>query len=103
MQRLTRIVGRALLGIVPEALDEVGRQLQAVGRQLFPHLTARFTRTWMLPAWLPMPGRQRFRCAVALYNAIAQRLITVRRQALQHASTAPTDMLALLIAASHDI
>ena len=103
MHRLAfRIVGRALLGIDPEALDEVGRQLQAVGRQLFPHLTARFTRTWMLPAWMPMPSRQRFRRAVALYNAIAQRLITARRQALQHTPTAPTDVLALLIAASHD-
>jgi cytochrome P450 len=103
MHRLTfRIVGRALLGIELGALDEYGRQLQAVGQQLLPHLAGRLTRPWVLPAWFPMPGRQRFRRAVALYNAIAQRIITARRQALQHAPTAPTDVLALLIAADHD-
>jgi cytochrome P450 len=103
MHRLTfRLVGRALLGINPEALDEVGRQLQAVGRQLLPHLTEHFARTWMLPGWLPMPGRWRLRRAVTLYNATAQRIITARQQALQHAPTALTDMLALLITVGHD-
>ena len=103
MHRLTfRIVGRALLGIAPEELDEVGRQLQAVGQQLFPYLAARFTRAWILPAWMPMPSRRRFRRAVALYNAIAQRLISARRQALRHTPTASTDVLALLIATGHD-
>ena len=103
MHRLTfRVVGRALLGLTPEALDDLGRQLQAVGRQLFPYLAPHLRRTWTLPAWIPTPGRQRFRRAIATYNAIAQQVITMRRQVLQHNHTASTDLLALLITADHD-
>ena len=41
MHRLTfRVVGRALLGLAPETLDELGKQLQTVGQQLFPYLAA---------------------------------------------------------------
>jgi cytochrome P450 len=102
MHRLTfRIVGRALLGIAPAALDEVGWQLQAVGQRLSPHLTARLPRPWTLPSWVPTPSRQRFRRAVAVYNTIAQQVITARRQALRHNTTAATDVLAMLIVA-HD-
>ncbi len=103
MHRLTfRLVGRALLGIAPESLDHVGRQLQTVGRQLFPYLTTRITRTWPLPTWLLTPDRLRFRRAVAAYNGIAQQLITTRRQALHGADSATTDLLAMLITAHDD-
>jgi cytochrome P450 len=100
MHRLTfRVVGRALLGLTPETLDDLGQQLQAVGQQLFPHLAAPLRRTWLLPGWVPTPGRQRFRRAVAAYNTIAQRVITTRRQRLQHHHTAAADWLALFITA----
>jgi cytochrome P450 len=103
MHRLTfRVVGRVLLGLTPESLDDLGRQLQAVGRQIFPYLTPHLRPTWTLPAWIPTPRRQRFRRAIATYNAIAQQVITMRRQALQHNHTASTDLLALLITADHD-
>lgn len=102
MHRLTfRIVGRALLGIVPEALDEMGRQLQAIGQQLFPYLATPLTRTWALPAWLPTPSRWRFRRAIAAYNALAQQVITARRLARQH-HAAPGELLAFLLAAVDD-
>jgi cytochrome P450 len=103
MHRLTfRIVGRALLGIAPAALDEVARQLQAVGEQIMPYLMTRLTRTWAPPAWLPTPHRWRFRGAVSVYNTLAQRLITMRRQTLPHDRAAATDVLAMLIAAGDD-
>jgi cytochrome P450 len=100
MHRLTfRIVGRTLLGIAPTALDEVARQLQAVGEQIMPYLMTRLTRTWALPAWLPTPRRWRFRRAVHVYNALAQQLITMRRLTLQHERAASADLLAMLMAA----
>ena len=100
MHRLTfRIVGRTLLGIAPAALDEVARQLQAVGEQIMPYLMTRLTRTWALPAWVPTPHRWRFRRAVRVYNTLAQQLLTMRRLALQHERAASTDLLAMLIAA----
>jgi cytochrome P450 len=100
MHRLTfRIIGRALLGISPPMLDDVGRQLQEIGKQLLPSFAARTWHTWTLPAWIPTPRRQRFRRAVAAYNAVAQRLIAMRQFALQHGDAAPTDLLARLIAA----
>jgi cytochrome P450 len=100
MHRLTfRVVGRALLGLAPETLDGLGKQLQTVGQQLFPHLAAPLRRTWLLPGWMPTPGRQRFRRAVAAYNAIAQQVITARRQMMQHDHNAPADWLALFITA----
>jgi cytochrome P450 len=103
MHRLTfRVVGRALLGLPPEALDRLGRQLQAVGQQIFPYLVPHLRRTWALPAWIPTSRRQRFRRAIAAYNALAQRVITTRRQTLQQHHTPHTDLLALLITANHD-
>jgi cytochrome P450 len=103
MHRLTfRIVGRALLGLAPETLHELGQQLQTVGRRLLPYLTTRLTRTWRLPAWVPLPGQRHFRQAIAVYNGIAQQVITTRRQTLPHATTAAADLLALLITAEHD-
>ena len=54
MHRLTfRVVGRALLGLAPETLDELGKQLQTVGQQLFPYLAAPLQRTWLLQAGCP--------------------------------------------------
>jgi cytochrome P450 len=102
MHRLTfRVVGRALLGLAPETLDDLGRQLQAVGQQLLPYLAAPLRRTWLLPSWVPTPGRQRFRRAVAAYNTIAQQVIMSRRQMLQHHHAAPADLLALFITAGN--
>jgi cytochrome P450 len=102
MHRLTfRMVGRALLGVAPEALDQLGWQLQAIGKQLFPSLAARLTRTWALPAWFPSAGRCRFRRAVAAYHHLAQQVIAARRLAMPQHHTPPTDLLATLIAA-HD-
>ena len=51
---------------------------------------------------MPTPGRQRFRRAVAAYNAIAQQVITTRRQMMQHDHTAAADWLALFITACDD-
>jgi cytochrome P450 len=98
MHRLTfRIVGRALLGIAPQDLDAIGRQLQALGGQLLPHLTAPLTHTWGLPAWLPTPRQWRFHRAITAYRGVAQQIIMARRQALN--LTASTDLLAILLTA----
>ncbi len=103
MHRLSfRVVGRTLLGHAPETLDELGKQLQTMGQQLFPYLAAPLRRTWLLPSWVPTPGRQRFRRAVAAYNAIAQQVITTRRQMMQHDHTAAADWLALFITTCDD-
>lgn len=103
MHRLTfRIVGRALLGIAPDALDDVAQQLQVLAWQLLPHLTAHAPHRWTIPAWVPTLRHRRFRRAVAVYNAIAQQLIAARRQAMCHASTQDADLLAILIAARDD-
>lgn len=101
MHRLTfRIAGRALLGIDPDDLDDLGRQLQGVGQQLRPLLAAGSTGTGALPAWLPGPRRRRFRHAIAGYHAIAQRLIDQRRAAEQGSRREQMNLLDLLLAAA---
>ncbi len=100
MHRLTfRVVGRALLGVAPEALDDLGLQLQEVASRLWPHLAARVMHGWGVPAWVPTPKRRQFRRAVADYNAIAQRLIEARRHAMQRSTESCEDLLAAFIAA----
>jgi cytochrome P450 len=102
MHRLTfRVMGRVLLGIAADALDEVGLQLQATAGPLMQYFSARGKHLWTLPDWVPTPQQRRVRRAIATYNAIVQQLIATRRQALQHSDTPPADILARLIAA-HD-
>ena len=103
MHRLTfRVAGRALLGIAPDDLDGIGRQLQGVGRQLRPLLASGLTRAWALPVWLPALRRRRFRHAIAGYNAIVQRLIDRRRAAGQGDRCRGVNLLDLLMAAAED-
>ena len=100
MQRLTfRIVGRAILGSAPPALDDVGRQLQALAGPLMRYFSARSTHHWAIPPWVPTPQRRRVRRAVASYHAVVQQLIETRRQALDRRQAQAPDVLARLIAA----
>ena len=99
MHRLTfRIAGRALLGIEPGDLDDLGRQLQGLGRQLRPLLSGAAGIS-ALPKWLP-PPRRRFRLAVSSYNSIAQRLIDQRRAAGWGDRGKKMNLLDLLMAAA---
>src|SRR5262249_55602767 len=103
MNRLTfNVVGRVLLGIAPDTLDEYGRQLKAIALQLLRHMNDRATHLWTLPGWLPTPRNRQFRRAVAVYDALVQQIISARRQALQSAREQATDVLALLLAACDD-
>jgi cytochrome P450 len=100
MHRLTfRVVGRALLGVAPEALDDLGLQLQEVASRLWPHLAAPVMHGWRMLEWVPTPKRRQFRRAVADYNAIVQRLIEARRHAIQRSTEPCEDLLATFIAA----
>ena len=102
MHRLTfRIAGRALLGIKPDDLDDVGRQLQGLGRQLKPLLASGAATPWTVPAWLS-PRRRRLRRAMADYHAIAARLIAQRRAAGQGCRRRNTNLLDLLMAGAAD-
>ncbi len=100
MHRLTfRVVGRALLGLAPDRLDDLGRQLQGLATQLMPSLAMDSPALRMLLGWIPTPRRQRFRQAVARYHTIAQQLIMARRDAMRHDDAQTSDVLAKLIAA----
>lgn len=95
MQRLTfRIIGRAVLGLAPEALDPLGRQLQALARRLAPGLSAALASPWS--RWLPTRRQWRFARAINDYHALAQALIDVRQRTR---TPADTDLLAVLLAA----
>ena len=101
MHRLTfRVAGRALLGIAPDDLDGIGRQLQGAGRQLRPLLVPGLTGAWALPAWLPVLRRRRFRHAIADYHAIVQRLIDQRRATRQGHRYKGANLLDMLMAAA---
>ena len=103
MHRLTfRIAGRGLLGIEPGDLDDLGRQLQEVGRQLRPFLSSRMTQNLALSRWLPTLRRWRFRRAITDYHTIIQRLIDHRRSAGQGDRRRETNLLDLLMAAAAD-
>lgn len=102
MHRLTfRIAARALLGIEPAALDDLGRQLQRLGRRLKPLLASGAATPWAVPAWLS-PRRLRFRRAIDDYHAIAQRLIDRRRAAGEGSRRRNTNLLDLLMAGAVD-
>ena len=101
MHRLTfRLAGRALLGIDPDDLDGIGRQLQEAGRQLRPLLVSGLTAAWALPAWLPSLRRRRFRRAIVGYHAIVQRLIDQRRVAGRGDHHKGANLLDLLMSAA---
>lgn len=102
MHRLAfRIAGRALLGIKPGDLDDLGRQLQGLGRQLKPLLTSGAATPWAMPAWLS-PRRRRFRNAIDDYHAIAERLIDQRRTARRGSHRREMNLLDLVVAAAAD-
>jgi cytochrome P450 len=103
MNRLTfNVVGRVLLGVAPDTLDEYSRQLKAIALRLLQHMNDRATHLWALPGWIPTPRNRQFRRAVAVYDALVQQIISARRQALQSAQAPATDVLALLLAACDD-
>jgi cytochrome P450 len=103
MNRLTfNVVGRVVLGVAPDTLEEYSRQLKAIALRLLQYMHDRATHPWALPAWIPTPRNRQFRRAVAVYDALVQQIISARRHALQSARAPATDMLALLLAASDD-
>ena len=102
MHRLAfRIAGRALLGIKPGDLDDLGRQLQGLGRRLKPLLASGATTPWAVPAWLSL-RRRRFRRAIDDYHAIAEQLIDQRRAAGRNSRGREMNLLDLLTAAAAD-
>ena len=102
MHRLTfRIAARALLGIRPGDLDDLGRQLQGLGRRLKPLLASGTATPWAVPAWLS-PRWLRFRRAIDDYHAIAERLIDQRRAAGRGSHRRGMNLLDLLMAAAAD-
>ena len=79
MHRLTfRIAARALLGIKPDELDDLGRQLQEVGGRVKPFLASGAAGTRPPAKWFPVTLSRRFRRAITDYHAIVQRLIDER-------------------------
>ena len=99
MHRLAfRVAGRALLGIEPGDLDDLGRQLQGLGRQLKPFLASGKSTSRAVPAWFSLRQR-RFQRAIDDYHAIAQRLIDRRRGTGQGSCHRDTNLLDLLMAA----
>ena len=103
MNQLTfNVVGRVVLGVAPNTLEEYGRQLKAIAPQLLQYMQDRATQPWAPPAWLPTPRNRQFRRAVAVYDTLVQQIIAARRHALQSRRAPATDMLALLLAASDD-
>ena len=102
MHRLAfRIAARALLGIEPGDLDDLGRQLQGLGRQLKPLLASGAATPWAMPAWLS-PRRRRFQNAIDDYHAIAERLINQRRAAGRVSRDREVNLLDLLMADAVD-
>lgn len=100
MHRLAfRIAGRALLGIEPADLDDLGRQVEGLGRQLKPLLASGAATPWAVAAWL-WPRRRRFQRAIDDYHAIAERLINRRRAAGRGNRDREMNLLDLLMAAT---
>ena len=94
MHRFTfRVVGRALLGLDPAVVDQVGQQLQAIAGPLMQHLASGKASRWAIPT----AQQRRFRLAVAAYNEIVQQLIEARRQTLRADGAESADLLAHLI------
>ena len=99
MHRFTfRVVGRALLGLEPGVVDQVGQQLQEIAPPLMQRLASGKTYGWAIPT----AQQRRFRQAVSAYHEIVQQLIESRRQTRQSDGSEPEDLLARLIAAHDD-
>ena len=100
MHRLTfRVTARALLGVSPENLDELGRNLQEVGSRLRPFLASNTAVTWPLVKGSAFGMRRRFRQAITDYHAIVQRLIDQRVAAGGGKASRESNLLDLLVAA----
>ena len=100
MHRLTfRIAARTLLGVRPDDLDDLGRQLQDVGGRLRPFLATGMAGTWRPAKWIPVRMRRGFRRAIADYHAIVQRLIDERIAAGGSEPGQMPNLLDLLLAA----
>jgi cytochrome P450 len=100
MARLSfRIIGRAVLGMAPAALDDVAPQLQALAVPLRPALTTGSRRLRNVLQALQLPSQRRMRQAVATYQSLAQGLIMARRRRLQQEPGPPPDVLGQLLAA----
>ena len=95
-----RVVGRALLGLHPEALDPLARQLEAIAPPLMHHLVSGGLRAPRLPDWLPTPRARRFRRALRAYHDITQHMVDLRRRTLSPDPEADPDLLSRLIRAS---
>ncbi|ETW98463.1 MAG: hypothetical protein ETSY1_18635 [Candidatus Entotheonella factor] len=92
-----RVVGRALLGLDPEDLDPLARQIEAIAAPLMSHLASGNLRHAWLPAWLPTPRTRRFRRALLAYHDIAQHIINLRGQTPSPNGSDNTDLLSRLI------
>ena len=102
MRRLTfNVVGRVLLGVVPDTLDEYSRQLKAIALRLLQHMNDRATHLWALLDGYP-PRESAVSPCGCIYDALVQQIISARRQALRSAQAPATDVLALLLAACDD-
>ena len=100
MQRLTfRVAARALLGVRPEDLDELGRRLQDVGDRIRPFLASGTAGTCAPARWVPVLLRRRFRHAISDYHAIVHQLIEERIAARAGEAGQTPNLMDLLIAA----
>jgi cytochrome P450 len=96
-----RVVGRALLGLHPEHLDPLARQVESIAAPLMQHFVSGSSRQVLPPAWFPILRNRRFRRALRAYHDIAQHIIDLRRQTMSLDHVADTDLLCRLIRA-HD-
>jgi cytochrome P450 len=96
-----RVVGRALLGLHPEHLDPLARQIESIAAPLIHHLVSGSTRQLWSPVWFPISRNRHFRRSLHAYHEISQRIIDVRRQTMSRDHVADTDLLCHLIRA-HD-
>jgi cytochrome P450 len=96
-----RVVGRALLGLHPEHLDPLARQIESIAAPLMQHFVSGSSRQVLPPAWFPILRNRRFRRALRAYHDIAQHIIDLRRQTMSLDHVADTDLLCRLIRA-HD-
>ena len=100
MQRLTfRVAARALLGVRPEDLNELGRRLQDVGDRIRPFLASGTTGACAPARWVPVLLRRRFRHAISDYHAIVHQLIEERIAARADEAGQAPNLMDLLIAA----
>jgi cytochrome P450 len=84
------VVGKALFGA---DLGGAAETVERCSTQVLEHTWRRLERLVELPAWLPTPGRRRFRRALHALDEIVHRLIAERR----HDGGGANDLLALLL------